>query len=203
MSVWETRVQDFAVYAKESGVQLEKPDFAQGPTHPVVNVSWEEAKKFAEWLSKKEGREYRLPTDEEWSVEVGLGREKGVSPRAKEENGGDVYPWGGSYPPGKGDGNYYTNLYTGGSRTADDGYKNTAPVGSFAANRLGIFDMGGNVLEWCEDLLEPGSPFRVLRGASWIDITSVYLRSACRYGGRPTDRDDRLGFRVVVGVSGR
>jgi formylglycine-generating enzyme required for sulfatase activity len=71
-SIWETRVKDFEAFVKESGYAWsEMADFAQGPDHPVVKVSWNDASAFCAWLSKKEGRQYRLPTDEEWDTAVG------------------------------------------------------------------------------------------------------------------------------------
>ena len=85
--IWETRVKDYAAYAAaNAGVDesWKKPGFKQADTHPVVKVSWYDANAFCEWLTKKElaegkikaGQKYRLPTDAEWSVAVGLGKEK-------------------------------------------------------------------------------------------------------------------------------
>ncbi|MDC0144775.1 SUMF1/EgtB/PvdO family nonheme iron enzyme, partial [Verrucomicrobia bacterium] len=108
--IWETRVKDYAAYAAaSSGVDgnWKSPGFTQADTHPVVNVSWEDANAFCEWLTKKElaegkikaGQKYRLPTDAEWSVAVGLGRETGSSPEEKDGGIKDVYPWGKEWPP--------------------------------------------------------------------------------------------------------
>ena len=117
--IWETRVKDYAAYAAaNAGVdgRLEKlwPGFKQEDTHPVVKVSWNDANAFCAWLTKKElaegkikaGQKYRLPTDAEWSVAVGLGKEKGNTPEAKSEGIKDVYPWGKEWPPPVGAGNY-------------------------------------------------------------------------------------------------
>ena len=89
-------------------------DYKQEDTHPVVNVSWKDANAFCAWLTKKEmaegkikaGQKYRLPTDAEWSVAVGLGKEKGNTPEAKDGGIKDVYPWGKEWPPPVGAGNY-------------------------------------------------------------------------------------------------
>ena len=210
-SIWDTRVQDYQAFATATGRAWEKPYFTQGPTHPVVNLSWEDAKAFCVWLTGREraagtlaaNQEYRLPTDAEWSAGVGLGEEVGRTPAERSDKIKDHYPWGTSFPPPKGAGNYDQSLKV-------DDFKNTSPVGSFAANRLGLFDMGGNVWQWCEDeYFAPGEGgnnkgARVLRGASRGDSSEGYLRSSGRSKRLPAFRYFNLGFRVVVaGVSAR
>ena len=92
--IWETRVKDYAEYAAANAggdAGWKKPGFKQEDTHPVVNVSWNDAQAFCEWLTKKElaegkikaGQKYRLPTDAEWSVAVGLEQEKGNTPKKR------------------------------------------------------------------------------------------------------------------------
>jgi formylglycine-generating enzyme required for sulfatase activity len=112
-SIWETRVKDYAAYAAaNAGVDAswKKPfgdKFKQADTHPVAKVNWNDAQAFCEWLTKKElaegkikvGQKYRLPTDAEWSVAVGLGQEKGKTPNEKSQGIKDVYPWGKEWPP--------------------------------------------------------------------------------------------------------
>jgi formylglycine-generating enzyme required for sulfatase activity len=208
--IWETRVQDYAAYAAaNAGVDGSWKNFGlgfkQADTHPVVNVNWEDANAFCAWLTKKElaegkikeGQKYRLPTDAEWSVAVGLGKEKGNTPKEKNRGIKDVYPWGKEWPPPKGAGNYDGRLNV-------DKFEYTSPVGSFAANKLGLHDMGDNVLEWCEDWYDPAiKAYRVLRGASWLYGGPVDLLSSCRGNGSPGYRDDLIGFRcVLVGGSG-
>jgi formylglycine-generating enzyme required for sulfatase activity len=207
--IWETRVKDYAAYAAanaEVDESWKKPfgdEFKQADTHPVVNVSWEDANAFCAWLTKKElaegkikeGQKYRLPTDAEWSVAVGLGQEK--TPMEKSGGIKDVYPWGKEWPPPKGAGNYYHK------RLKVDKFDYTSPVGSFAVNKLGLHDMGGNVWEWCEDKWNPIISYRVLRGASWSDSYPGRLLSSCRSGYTPGGRGSNLGFRcVLVGGSG-
>lgn len=197
----------------DENASWENPGFDQGEDHPVVCVSWEEARAFCEWLSKQEaGLIYRLPSDAEWSAAVG-------------SLGG--YPWGNTWPPPQGAGNYFGKEgpkgWSGGDwETAydhEDGYERTAPVGSFPENRFGFFDLSGNVWEWCEDeyktsmndaetlraerwLLEfewNNEPFRALRGGSWDASNEIYMRSSYRNNQPHDDRDDAHGFRVVVG----
>jgi formylglycine-generating enzyme required for sulfatase activity len=177
----------------------------------VVGVSWEDAKAFCDWLTKKQRKagklrsdqSYRLPTDAEWSVAVGLPNESGSTPKEKDGKIKDVYPWGTEWPPPSGAGNY------GGSEAHDgkwpnwstDGYPRTSPVGSFKANRFGLYDMGGNVWQWCEDWYDESKTLRVLRGSSWGGIQPDHLLSSCRYSRMPDDRNARYGFRCVVALS--
>lgn len=80
----------------------------------------------------------------------------------------------------------------------EDGYATTSPVGSFRANRYGLYDMGGNVWQWCEDWYDTRQSSRVLRGGSWISRGPDALLSSNRYNYTPGDRDDFIGFRVVL-----
>jgi formylglycine-generating enzyme required for sulfatase activity len=203
MSTWETRVQDYAAFAAANpGVDSEWKDAEyignkQGQDHPVVNVSWEDAQAFCQWLSKKEGKTYRLPTDHEWSCAVGIGdrEDPKASPSDKDMKIKDVYPWGTEWPPPKGAGNY------GSIPGYSDDHSGLAPVGSYHPNQLGIYDLGGNAYEWCDDQYSSSS--RVLRGASWGGYYPVILLSSFRNTDDPTLRYSIIGFRVVVGVGER
>ena len=216
-SVWDTRVKDFAAFEAETGFYQTKtwkilrflqpawqtPGFDQTCNDPVVNVSWEDAKAFCNWLTKSElgakkitdSQEYRLPTDTEWSVAVGLPPESGNTPQEKGAKAKAVYPWGTQWPPPKGVGNYASSLRV-------DSHEKTSPVGSFPANRFGLYDMGGNVWQWCEDLYsrENGTA-RVVRGGSWCNDSPVLLLSALRNFGAPVIRNCNHGFRCVLGSS--
>ena len=205
--IWETRVKDYAAYAKANeGVYggWKKPSnlgtsFTQEDTHPVVMVIWDDAQAFCEWLTTKElaegkikaGQKYRLPTDAEWSVAVGLGKELGDTPEAKDGGIKDVYPWGKEWPPPKGAGNYAEDLKV-------DKFENTASVGSFEANQFGLHDMGGNVLEWCQEKLNSTSSPRVLRGLSWGTFGPGWLLSSFRSTYNPHVRVSDVGFRCVL-----
>jgi hypothetical protein len=204
-SVWDTRAQDYSEYAREKGVTPEKPSFEQEPTHPVVCVSWYDAKSFCKWLTARERSsgslgprdEYRLPSDHEWSCAVGIGRQENAeaTPESKSGQLGQIYPWGTDWPPPKGAGNYDTSLQV-------DEFQYTSPVGSFAANENGLYDMGGNVWQWCEDWYNTKEQYLVLRGASWFTLGEIYLRSAYRYSVHGSDRYDIDGFRCVLAISG-
>ena len=192
--IWEVRVQDYRAYAEaNSGVDAswKNPRFPQDDTHPVVNVSWEDAKAFCAWLSRKEGKTYRLPTDAEWSVAVGLGREEGNTPRDKHMKIKNVYPWGSQWPPPKGAGNYSPTLQV-------DDFDYTSPVGSFAANPFGLYDLGGNAWEWCQDWYDGEQKCRVLRGGAWDYFVQNCLLSSYRRYFTPVYRSYDFGFRVVL-----
>jgi formylglycine-generating enzyme required for sulfatase activity len=210
----ETRVQDYATYARATGVEPEKAYFEQGPTEPAVNVSWEDARGFCRWLTAKEqaagligsNNTYRLPTDAEWSHAVGLPEETGDTPAAKSMAARKVWPWGTDKPPHEGTGNYADTVfrrdYPVKSRFAiiegyKDGFVRTAPVGSFRANQFAIHDLSGNVWEWCEDWMDAKKTHRVVRGGSWLSGEQAILASTFRFGLEPGRRIADFGFRCV------
>jgi len=222
-SVWDTRVQDYEVFVKETKREWPKAGLPQGPTHPAVGVSWDDAQLFCQWLTAREqaaGRlpaewRYRLPGDHEWSCAVELGATEDAAKLPAEKGGkiNDAFPWGTQWPPPAGAGNYageelqpalaagkyawIRNVLAG----YRDGFVETAPVGSFAANRFGLFDMGGNVWQWCEDWLDKDG--HVLRGASWTDYGRGSMLSSARNRYAPGNRGTDHGFRCVLGVSAR
>ena len=207
-SVWGTRVQDYQAFTDATSRKWEKPIFAQSQDHPAVLISWMDAQAFCGWLTEKERKEqrlksnerYRLPTDAEWSVAVGLGTESGTTPEEKSLQITNQYPWGQKWPPPSGAGNYDASLHV-------DNFEYTSPVGSFAANPFGLFDMGGNVWQWCEDEYSPGGGFRVLRGGSWDSYNGWWkartplqqvLLSSSRNPREPASFATIFGFRVVL-----
>ncbi|NLB55509.1 MAG: formylglycine-generating enzyme family protein [Lentisphaerae bacterium] len=195
----------------------DNPGFSQGDDHPVTCVSWEDGVAFCKWLTTKERaagligdhQEYRLPKDWEMSVAVGLNESKGVSPKEKGGRIKDIYPWGKTFPPPLKWGNY------AGSEAEDkdwpsgwgvisnwrDDHARTSPVGAYGAKHGELCDLGGNVWEWCDDIWEPGSSYRVLRGGSWDDYATEYLLSSDRGYGGPDGRSGNRGFRVVLSSS--
>ena len=202
-SVWKTRVQDYDVFAVLTKRPWPRPNFPQGSAHPAVNVSWNDAKAFCVWLTNKQraagelgvNQEYRLPSDHEWSCAVGIGdrEDPKVSPKDKDRMTiANVYPWGSVWPPPNGVGNYHPSLNV-------DSYEFTSPVGSFYSNGLGIYDLGGNVWDWCEDLIEPLSTMHVLRGATYRLSDHFDLLSSNRGYDTPGDIDEYIGFRCVLG----
>ncbi len=170
-----------------------------GDHHPVVHVSSSDAVRFCEWLSARERRKYRLPTEAEWEYAA-----RGTESRD--------YPWGSS--KARGDVANFADAHTKfpwSDRSIDDGWAETSPVGSFPAG-AGPFrheDLAGNVWEWCLDFLEnykggervnPRGPStgvrRVLRGGSWRSRFQS-LRGSCRNSNLPAYSCDDIGFRIA------
>ena len=180
-----------------------EPGYEQTNGDPVACVSWDDAKAYLDWLSRKTGKMYRLPSESEWEYTARAGT---MTARY----------WG--TDPDRGCG--YANVYDRTSKSengvewalheCDDGYAQTAPVGSFAANAFGVYDMLGNVWEWTEDCWNgsyEGAPVdglarrgecgqRVLRGGSW-DSSPIYERAALRFRYGSEVRWGGLGFRVA------
>ena len=220
--IHETRRRDYETFvAENAGIStFWKKQFVLGklnddpawtsrlPDHPVQSVGWNEAKQFCEWLSKKEGRTYRLPTDREWSLAVGIGdqeKNSGATPEDLDGKIKNVYPWGDGWPPKPKSGNYADKSakQLGGlsdALGANDSFPETAPVMSFQPNKLGIHDMGGNVSEWCEDWYNAGQKERVIRGGCWLDFEKSALLSSDRspYIPAAPQKENCFGFRVVV-----
>lgn len=224
-SVWDTRVEDYEAYHQEIKTPWMKPDFQQGPTHPAVNVSWTNATLFCQWLTLRElaahrlttGWCYRLPSDHEWSCAVGIGEREDAAklPMEKDRKLTDAFPWGTQWPPPARAGNFageelqpvkaagkyawIKNPLVG----YRDNFVETAPVGSFLANRFGLFDLGGNVVEWCGDFADERRSARVLRGASWHTSERGDLLSSRRYSTQPISIYDSTSFRCVIASSER
>lgn len=167
-----------------------------GKTLPMEQVSWYQAAEFCERLSRHSGQDYRLPTEAEWEYACRASTETPFY--CGETITTDQANYDGDYTYGKGPKGQYRNK--------------TTAVGSFAANALGLYDMHGNVWEWCLDywhedyknaptdgtawLDKNDNDYRVLRGGSW-DGNPWRCRSATRDRNEPDDQNDLVGFRVV------
>ncbi len=180
--------------------------FEQTDLHPVVNVSWNDAVAFAEWLGKKEGKTYRLPTEAEWEYACRAGTTTryfcGDDPEGLAEVGNVA------------DGTAKTKYPGWTAIVAKDGFIYTAPVGQYRPNAWGLHDMHGNVWEWCSDCYgsdfydykgsrvdDPAGPLeaadRVFRGGCWY-LFPPRCRSAARRGLTPDWRNFNLGFRLAL-----
>ena len=202
ISVWETRLQDYEAFCRATGRRYDPPDFHQTPSDPVVKVSWFDAMAFCKWLTEKEHNEnliedqqaYRLPTDTEWSMAVGLANESGATPEARDGKIKNEFPWGKQWPPPNGAGNYTVASKRRGA---------TMPVGTFKSNSIGLYDLGGNVWEWCLDTYKgdssgSGRDWGVLRGGSWATSNRLEMQSSYRNVVDRNERDVIYGFRCVL-----
>jgi formylglycine-generating enzyme required for sulfatase activity len=215
MCIHETRRKDYAAFASansrtddgwKQAVDRGVP-VGRGDDDPVVMVNFEDATAFCAWLSRKEGKDYRLPTDREWSMAVGIGDRESpnASPLSLNEKIKDEFPWGKAWPPPKGSVNLRDSSCgktfpsaNGVSNVENytDGFVTTAPVMSFAPNHLGIYDLAGNVWEWCSDWFEKDKSTHVMRGGNYGSIRGGVL-SSYRIGGSAARTPGR-GFRCVV-----
>ncbi len=207
MCIWETRKRDYQkIYQTYSGPS----DFKQTDGHPVVSVNWQQAMDFCVRLTKQERelgekeapfgiekQSYRLPKDVEWSEAAGLQAEKGDTPKARHIQQKNKYPWGTVWPPPAWAGNYDVEL-------SCDPWPNTSIVGQFKKNSNGLFDIGGNVWEWCEDWFDAGQKTRVARGGSWRslnrDRSVVVLLTSYRLDLAATESQTDVGFRCVLDI---
>ena len=218
--IHEVRYKDYAAFALEArGIDgqwknqsaLDYTPTDRAEDHPVFYVCWSHAKIFCDWLSEKEGKRYRLPTDREWSIAAGVGdAEKwgpDTTPATVSKNTRD-YSWGDSWPPRKGAGNFGDESMKSKFpdrnewlKGYDDGFPTTAPVMSFDPNEFGLYDMGGNVQEWCEDWLTDRQDRRVLRGSSWGSFQRGEFLASTLSSHIPLARHFNRGFRIVMDLS--
>ncbi|WP_461786591.1 formylglycine-generating enzyme family protein [Prosthecobacter sp.] len=201
---YETRVKDYQAFVTANTLEWKKPDFTQAPDHPAVNVSMQDAEAFCEWLGKKEGRKYRLPTDQEWSLLAGLKEKPEVFPTQQPANSGHFH-WG-TRPLAKDVGNFcdeafgrkYRGSYDAKWLEIDDGYSDTAPVGSYPADANGLFDFAGNVWEWVQGWYDPPkNSLRIVRGGAFRTGGEKRLLASFRGPDPYNIHLDSVGFRII------
>jgi formylglycine-generating enzyme required for sulfatase activity len=185
------------------GADWEHPEGPQSTVddrmdHPAVHVSWNDAQAYCAWSGT------RLPTEAEWEY-------------AARGGSATPFPWGDELEP---DGEHQMNVFQGEfpqRDTAADGYRGTAPVHAFTPNAFGLYNVTGNVWEWCADWFDAayylrtakedprgpdGGDRRVMRGGSYLCHRSYCrrYRVSARYSSEPDSSTGNAGFRVVVDV---
>ena len=200
-----TTVRGDAFEGRNPNYSWRNPGFPQTDDHPVVNVTWGDAVAVSEWLSKKEGVRYRLPTEAEWEYACRAGTRTRYSSGDNPESLLSVAnifdaDTAANWPKWK------TFALVG-----HDGYEFTAPVARFAPNAFGLYDMHGNAWEWVADWHSddyyahspvdnpqgpPTGDVRVRRGGSW-HTWAFYARSAFRNWNSPQTRYTLLGMRLL------
>ena len=181
------------------------PGFPQNDDHPVTNVTWNDAAAMAAWLSKEEGVVYRLPTEAEWEYAARAGT------RTRYYSGNDPQSLRQAANVFDADAMQNWPKWKAFALADSDGFAFTAPVGSFAPNAFGLYDMHGNVWEWCADWHDenyytvspsddPQGPasgtVRVRRGGSW-HTWPFYARSSFRNWNTPQTRYTLVGMRLL------
>jgi formylglycine-generating enzyme required for sulfatase activity len=192
----------------QEGASWRNVGFRQTDDDPVVIISWNDATTFAEWLSKRDGRRYRLPTEAEWEYACRAGTQT-------------AYLWGDDPEAGAGwanaaDASLKRQVPDSTTFSWDDGYVYTSPVGRFRPNAFGLFDNVGNAWQWCSDwygtypagdAVDPAGPaqpptgtegFKVLRGGSWNTGGPGDCRAAGRLNYKPDHRINYVGFRLCI-----
>lgn len=199
LSRYETTRGEYAQFARATGrgaascrkpsqpwsalerLDWNKPGFAQGDRHPVICVSWADAAAYAQWLSRRTAQRYRLPSQAEWIHAARL-----------QPDGGDVCARGNVADASNGSFLHLASRYK-----CNDGFAQTAPVGRFAPNVLGIADLIGNVSEWTRDCAPgPHCTERVFRGTSWHDGPDRHNLELSG-SAKPDVSYTTVGFRVV------
>ena len=201
----EVTVRQWKAFTEDTAYKWNKwsllNQYAPGDNYPIVFVTWENAQDFCRWLSKKEEKTYRLPTEAEWEKAARGGLQ------------GKRFPWGDGTPDGTQCNFADKNTdFTWSDKRVDDGYAFTAPVGSFPPNGYGLYDTAGNAWEWCQDWFNwdyykdsptknPKGPSsgidRVMRGGSWCNDITI-IRCAFRGFILPDVPSHPRGFRLAM-----
>ncbi|NOU10305.1 MAG: SUMF1/EgtB/PvdO family nonheme iron enzyme [Nitrospira sp.] len=176
LSAYEVTFKEYDRFAIETGANLPSDRGWGRDDRPVINVSWDDAKKYADWLSEKTGKRYRLPSGGEWEYAA--------------RSGDKQHTWAGTSEPDK------LEAYAVFDKNSQ---KKTAVVGQKKPNSFGLYDMTGNVFEWVEDCYHDAMPcsLRVIRGGSYLyEPEDLHVTSRDTDGAE--NRDGDVGFRLAL-----
>jgi len=211
---WGYTGNDDRPFKREPKYTWRETGFPQKDDQPVVNVSWNDAVAFCEWLSKKESQTYRLPTEAEWEYAC----RAGTATRYAHGSDAEGIERVGNVADATMNQKFVEWIKFNkvdrekiGTANHNDGYVFTSPVGKFQPNAFGLYDLQGNVWEWCSDwdsttyyrdspTDDPQGPAsgksKIRRGGSWLH-SPTFSRSAQRRRYAPEKRNSPIGFRVV------
>ena len=218
VAVMETRIGDFESFARSTG--LKEVEAVAGSTVagreslPVTGVTRLEAQLFCRWLTEREralgllqaDHEYRLPTDDEWSMAAYLPRERGANPAERNLRIEGIYPWGFTWPPLTKQGNFADlSADASGAKAVprySDGFAELAAAGALRPDGRGLFDLSGNVWEWVQDSWSAGED-GVVRGGSFRTFERKELLASYRRPLPVEAREADVGFRVLLAPVGQ
>lgn len=211
----ETRRKDFAEFARSTNLApAERRELHADDTFPVTYITRAEAEQFCRWLTDRErgkgllepDQEYRLPTDDEWSMAAYLPRELGATPADRSTRIQGIYPWGFTVAPTSKIANLFDKSAdkTGKKSVTgyDDRFAGLAPVASFRADTRGLFDLSGNVWEWVSDGWDASGSEGVARGAAYTTYEQQELLASYRRKVSLSAREPDVGFRILLITSG-
>ena len=211
----ETRRKDFAEFARSTNLPPVEGRILDADLDlPVTHVTRAEAEQFCRWLTDRErgkgllepDQEYRLPTDDEWSMAAYLPREVGATPADRSNRIEGIYPWGFTPSPTVKVANLLDKSADPTGKKSvlgyDDGSAGLSPVGSLRADSRGLFDLSGNVWEWVADPWDTTSAEGVARGAAFTTSERQQLLASYRRKLSPASREADVGFRILLIGSG-
>ena len=173
MSRYQVTFDEYDAFCKDTNRKLPSDEGWGRGRRPVIYVSWHDAKAYVAYLSQKIGKKYRLPTEYEWEYICRAGTKSQYS-FGDDDKVATEYAW-------------YKKNSNG----------TTQPVGEKKPNPWGLYDMHGNVREWCEDWYGSEHSYKVLRGGSWYGYAK-WLQSSNRDWRSPNSTNYNIGFRVVL-----
>jgi formylglycine-generating enzyme required for sulfatase activity len=206
LGVTAVTFDDFDIFCQVTNREQPADEGWERKNRPVINVSWHDAQDYCFWLSGQTSRSYRLPSEAEWEYACRAGAGAGTSTSTPFHTGTRI-----STEQANFNGHYTYNGSTGGKYR-----KKTLAVGTFPPNAFGLYDMLGNVWEWCQDQWHDnyqGAPSdgsswedgesnaRVLRGGSWFNYPVPARAAARNYYYDPVNRYNIIGFRVLCSSS--
>jgi serine/threonine protein kinase/formylglycine-generating enzyme required for sulfatase activity len=218
LAVTETTMENFMQFVRSTGLERDKAfEKDRKSNDPITHITKIEAGLFCRWLTDRErgqglleeDQEYRLPTDDEWSMAAYLPRERGGTPAERNLRVEGIYPWGFTWPPLTKQGNFADESTKADAAKVvpkyDDGFAGLSEVGALKPDGRGLSDLSGNVWEWVADSWsgnDDGDGDGVVRGGSFRTFERKELLASYRRPLPVNAREPDVGFRVLLGTVG-